>query len=440
MFAFLREFLIITDPGPYRARLLALATYRRKGRLPKGEKRLVRFYMNKPGFVAIPRGLLPKAAAIAPLAVEDRRLLLPPVDFAWRGQLRPEQAEAARKVAQAGGGMLVAMTGAGKTEMALSLVAAFRQPCLWLAHTKDLVKQALARAKRVFNLPPKAYGYIGEGEFGIGTHFTAATLQSLTKGRHRGIEGRFGTIVMDEADLAPAITYAGVISRFPAKFRIGVTATPDREDGLGPLAMAILGPAMFEVSEEKLVANKRICIPAVYLVPTSFTYWGSGDWSDIQRSRAVDMNRNRLVCSLAAREFRAGHRVIVLAELKRHAMLLSAMLRRIFSVPSVCVMGPVPTAARNKAFRAAEEGRAVLVATKLADRGLDLPVLDRLFLAAPGRSLPRLQHQVGRVVRTMEGKQDAAVYDFVDHRVETLRRQAMVRVAWYREKGYEIKR
>jgi superfamily II DNA or RNA helicase len=336
--------------------------------------------------------------------------------------------------------MLVAMTGAGKTEMALALIASFRQPALWLCNTKTLAHQALARARKVYNLPPRAYGFIGEGEFGLGTHLTVATLQSLTKGRHRGIERRFGCIVVDECDLAPAISYSRVVSRFPARYRIGVTATPERGDGLGPLALDLLGPGMVRVEEKTLVLNKRIMVPTIRLTITNWAYWGSGDWTEVQQSRAADSARNALVCSIAAREFRNGHRVIILTELVRHVQLLVAMLGRAYGIPGIAVTGPVATNMRNKALRATQEGKAVLVATKLADRGLDLPILDRLVLAAPGRSMSRLEHQVGRILRTCPDKTDAIVYDLVDIRVGSLLAQAKLRIGYYHGKGYQVEK
>lgn len=400
----------------------------------------MRFFINARGFIAIPRGLLARAQAISPLYVADRRLLLRPVAFGWRGELRPEQSEATRKVAAMGGGMLVAMTGAGKTEMALALIASFRQPALWLCNTKTLAHQALARARKVYNLPPRAYGFIGEGEFGLGTHLTVATLQSLTKGRHRGIERRFGTIVVDECDLAPAISYSRVVSRFPARYRLGVTATPERGDGLGPLALDLLGPGMVRVEEKTLVLNKRIMVPTIRLAITNWAYWGSGDWMEVQQSRAADSGRNALICSIAAREFSNGHRVIILTELVRHVQLLVAMLGRAYGVPGIAVTGPVTTNMRNKALRATQEGKAVLVATKLADRGLDLPILDRLILAAPGRSMSRLEHQVGRILRTCSNKDDAVVYDLVDIRVSSLLTQAKLRIGYYQGKGYQVEK
>ena len=56
----------------------------------------------------------------------------------------------------------------------------------------------------------------------------------------------------------------------------------------------------------------------------------------------------------------------------------------------------------------------MLVATQLADEGLDMPSLDALILAVPQRNPGRLEQRVGRVSRSAPGKAAADVYDLVD--------------------------
>lgn len=415
-----------------------MAVFKRQGRVPSGERRVVRFFVNRPEAVVLPRGLLHQVRALAPVRIIDRRITLPTVDFGWRGQLRPEQAAAARVLLRDGEGMLVGMPGSGKTNTGLALVAAWRQPGLWLVHTKPLAKQALERARSQMNLPPRAFGYVGEGEEDWGTHLTVGMIQSFAKRRYPGAAQRFGTVVVDECHHLPALTLARVVSQFPARYRLGLTATPERTDGLGPLTTAILGPTVGTISPKALLEAGRIVLPVVRIVPTGWRYWGRGDWAYLQRARAADARRNLLACTLAAREARAGRRVLVLAELVPHARLLAGVLTRRFGVPAYAVVGEAPARVRERAFRAVEEGRSVLVATKLADEGLDLPSLDCLILAAPGRSAPRLQQQVGRIMRQVRGKRGAVVYDLADTAVETLRLQAQERLQVYRTLGFRV--
>ncbi|WP_045118975.1 DEAD/DEAH box helicase [Haliangium ochraceum] len=86
---------------------------------------------------------------------------------------------------------------------------------------------------------------------------------------------------------------------------------------------------------------------------------------------------------------------------------------------------------RLEAFR---DGRlAVLVASTVADEGLDVPRLGRLVLAYPGRAKGRLTQRLGRLMRPHPDKDGAILYDVVDERVAPLRRQWRERCRLYRE-------
>jgi CxxC-x17-CxxC domain-containing protein len=69
----------------------------------------------------------------------------------------------------------------------------------------------------------------------------------------------------------------------------------------------------------------------------------------------------------------------------------------------------------------------VVFATKVADEGLDIEHLDRLFIATPYRSAQKVKQQVGRIMRPAEGKSDAIVYDFVDEKIPVLQNQVEIR-------------
>ena len=82
---------------------------------------------------------------------------------------------------------------------------------------------------------------------------------------------------------------------------------------------------------------------------------------------------------------------------------------------SVCLTSKTSKEERLKAFHDMNTGNLqVIFATKLADEGLDIRRLDRLFLSCPVRSENKVKQQVGRISRTFPEKQDAIVYDFLD--------------------------
>jgi len=431
---------VVEEPGALRPYCLRLATFRRKGRLGPGERRWVRMARQTSDALAIPRELYRRLVRETQAPVLDRRLLLPPVDFRWRGVLRPYQEPAAQTLAKLGGGVLVAAPGSGKTHMGLWLVAQWHQPALWIVHTLDLQRQAWERARALFDVPRGGLGFIGNGQASVGTHLTVAMVQTLVDQPDwvRYLRARVGTVVVDECHHVPAQTFLRVVNAFPARYRLGLSATPNRSDGLGPLMVAVLGPRV-AVPKAALLRAGAILLPTVYWVESQWMPAGTKLWSAMERERATDPYRNALVTDICRRAFQRRRRILVLVEQQVH---VKELVRRLTAakLPVVGVNGAVPTSVRERTWRQVERGEVIGVATKLANEGLDLARLDCLVLAAAGRSAVRLEQQVGRAMRTAWRKADAEVWDVADVRAGAYRKHAAARLAWYHDQGFPVRR
>lgn len=427
-----------TFPNPERAALERLG--RRSFRVPE----TTTLWRSDGPTLVLPRGLDGELRRLAPLApVRDRRVSLAPVPYRWRGELRPEQKTVCRAAFDAGGGVVVGPCGSGKTQIGLGLAAAWRQPTLWLVHTLDLARQALERARDLFDLPDSAFGFIGGGEERVGSHLTVATVQTLMRRDLAGIAGRFGCVILDEAHHAPAATFCDVLQAFPARYRLGLTATPDRADGLGPVMLAVLGPVVARLTTAALAAAGRVVVPTVRQVPTQFRYPYRDDFSAMLTALCADGPRNELIAGTVAAEARAGHLGLVLSERVEHCHTLAEALASIApEVPSVVLTGSLSPKRRAEALQAMREAAIqVAFATRVADEGLDVPRIDRVFLATGGRAAGRVAQQVGRAMRPDAGKAGAVVFDFCDWACPVLAAQARARErAVYAPLGARVRR
>jgi len=79
-----------------------------------------------------------------------------------------------------------------------------------------------------------------------------------------------------------------------------------------------------------------------------------------------------------------------------------------------------------------------LVATSLADEGLDVPRASVLVLASGGRSAGKIEQRAGRVLRPFEGKAFGLVHDFSDRGSVMGAAQARAREKVYRSLGYTV--
>ena len=441
MNAIVREQLVILDPGPDRNRLLALGVFRVKGRLRPGQPREVQVSrVDAHGRLVLPRGLLSTVRRqVSQLHVQDQRLHFHPLDFGWVGQLRPEQYALVQTILRRGGnGVAVSMTGSGKTIVGLAAIAALQQPALWITHRKDLAVAVREAVRSVWEVPASAVGYLGEGQTRFGTHLTVAMVQTLAKRDNADLQQRIGTIVVDESHHIPAISYHSVLSQFPAKYRLGLTGTYEREDGLHPLIGALFGPRIV-LPDQVLVQLRRVMLPTIYPVYTRFTAPEGLAWAHLQQARAADTGRNLQVLKLIRDLAQRGRFVLVLVSRVDHAQYLAHQLTH-NHIPAVAVVGSMPVVERQQWYRRFLARRCVLIATSLADEGLDLPQCDTLVFVTPGKAASNLRQRGGRVMRTALGKGDARIYDVVDPLVPTLAKQWQARQRVYQQAQWPVQK
>ena len=84
--------------------------------------------------------------------------------------------------------------------------------------------------------------------------------------------GGFGLLILDEAHHVAARTFHSVVDRCPARYRLGLTATPEREDGLTALLDLFMGAPLVTVTHDVLVAAGVLTVPDIHSVETDFTY------------------------------------------------------------------------------------------------------------------------------------------------------------------------
>ncbi|NOY27081.1 MAG: DEAD/DEAH box helicase [Oligoflexia bacterium] len=156
-------------------------------------------------------------------------------------QARPYQQEALDAWKAAGRrGTVVLPTGSGKTFVAELCMAEASRPTLVIAPTIDLVGQWYARLCAVFDQP---VGMLGGGQHQVET-LTVSTYDSAYLHSHR-YGDRFGLVVFDEVHHLPAPGYLSSAMALMAPFRLGLTATLERDDGRHDALLDVLGPVVY---------------------------------------------------------------------------------------------------------------------------------------------------------------------------------------------------
>ena len=215
--------------------------------------------------------------------------------------------------------------GKGKTVLCLHLLAALARKALVLCHTNALVDQWLEEARRFLG-PRVRLGHVkADGDVRVeDVDVVVASLVSLKDALARGdpwtarLLATVGTVVLDEGHHAVATTFWQVLAAVPAAFRLVLTATPRRRDGLLAQLQWVAGPVIFR-------AFRRV--DDVHVLHVCFTGPGHRDivrrgqlaLADMVAAQCADGARTALAVDMIVHLVTTqGRRVVVVTPLVSH--------------------------------------------------------------------------------------------------------------------------
>lgn len=326
------------------------------------------------------------------------------------------QDEVANKVIKAKNGVLVMPAGSGKTQTGLKVACDVGYKTLWITHTLDLLNQSYTRAK---DNGITGLGKIANGQVQIGGNITFATVQTLSKLDLTKYKDTWGTIIVDECHRVcgtpAAITmFYKCISSLSARYKIGLTATPERsQKGTEKAMFALLGEVIAEVPKEavkKLHAQIQVCKTGYRLGEEAEKTDGTIDYTKATELIGKDEDRNELIVDLLGQN--RNNYCLVLGDRVSHLEALQESLGQ-----GVVIHGKTNKNVRENNLEAIKQGTEhYLFATfALASTGLDIPRLDRLFIVSPKSTKTELIQAVGRIERTFTDKEQPICYYFVDN-------------------------
>lgn len=428
--------------------------------------RIISTTVEKDGFLVLPRGCEEALCALlqdagADYTIQDETCPGRPLRIAFTGTLRPDQQPAADALLAHRNGVLSATTAFGKTVVAAWLIAQYGVSTLILVHTQALLNQwqtALAQFLQIDeSLPPQPkrrgrqrkrclIGQIGGGKHTAAGFVDIAMLQSLVRGGEVDPRVReYGLVIVDECHHVSAAGFEQVLRAVPARYVYGLTATPARADGHGPIITMQCGPIRYEVNAKAQAERQgfvRVVVPrftrfALPLTAEKVTY------GKICDTLIQDTLRNGLIVQDARNLLAQGRTPLLLTERLDHAKILAAALRSF--CPHVFLLSGRGTAKEKRALLdelaavSAGDPLAVVAIGKYAGEGFDLPRLDALLLTMPVVWKGTLTQYTGRLHRAAPGKWEVLLYDYVDVRVPMLEQQYRRRLRSYAALAYTVR-
>jgi superfamily II DNA or RNA helicase len=309
--------------------------------------------------------------------------------------------------------LLVLPTGGGKTVCfsAIAQGAAARgRNVLILVHRRELITQASAKLASA----GVSHGVIAAGQPAADAQVQVASVQTLAR-RLARIDWTPDLIVVDEAHHAVAGTWSSVLSHWPDAYRLGVTATPVRQDGRGLGSVfdrLVVGPTVAQ-----LIAQSFLTLPKIYAPPVIADLSGlksrAGDYRPEQAAAAMD---RPTVTGDAISHYQrlCNHkRAVVFCCSTQHADSVNTAFNR-QGVPAATLLGITPSDQRDQLVRQFAAGTIrVLVTVDVVSEGFDCPAAEVAILLRPTQSEGLYLQQVGRVLRPADGKPHALILDHV---------------------------
>jgi superfamily II DNA or RNA helicase len=324
-------------------------------------------------------------------------------------------------------------------------------PFMYYVLTRDLLDQAYDTLSSTLNVP---IGRIGAGHFDI-QEINVCTVQSVIRSikdddsfkisdymfdneevwdeddilsyeKNEAIKRLLGSakgIYLDEAHHASSKMCVDIMAASPnAYWRFGGTATPYREDNAEIVLQGLFGKKIVDIDASYLIKRKYLLKP--YILFNKIDHEDVPNTYASVYSQCVTKNQefHEQVAKTANHLISRGLSTLILVQHYAHGEALQKMIP-----DAPFVTGKMSGNKRKECIQNLRDKKIMcMIATTLADEGLDIPTLDAALLAGGGASSTRVNQRVGRTLRpdrASKDPRDRSIVVVYDHKARFLDRQ-----------------
>jgi len=333
----------------------------------------------------------------------------------------------------------------GKTVMGCKVASELGTTTLILAHKEFLVDQWRDRISTWLKMPQDEIGIVQQNRCDYhGKRIVVAMLQSIVE---RDYDPELyswpGLLIADEVHRHGADLWHKAAMRFTSKYRLGLTATPTRKDGMWDVVRNNFGEILAKDSGEAMQ-------PTVYVVryvprfALSRYAWAQGNPIGYTRVKKIylgkfitllteDPARNRMLVQILMKAFREGRKNLVLTDRREHIETLKKMIT---AEDKTATVGRYVGGMSPKARALSEQCQIILGTFQMASEALDIPALDAGILATPHADV---EQAVGRICRLQDEKKQPVLVDIFDDEQYIGRPLFEKRERFFQSRGWPIR-
>ena len=358
-------------------------------------------------------------------------------EYNYINKLRDYQQQAVMISLISGNGILKIATGGGKTVIAGTTIGVLKKKSIFIVHTRDLLYQSKDSFSQIF--PDETIGQIGDGiidyqNITVATMQTLAILGGVEVGKNKYDEDNnddevkieadkikkeefLKCVMMDEVQIVCSQTAQGVRFLFEtAEYAFGYSASPWRDDGSDLAIEASFGNRIIDISASELIRRGYLVRPTIEVHNTYYECNDiSGDYTQIYKRYIVEnVDRNTQVALDAIRQYSAGMNTLVLVTQLKHGEAIAEIIRR-YGIDVSFISGKSGMKKRKQAIQDMRDGKiSLLIASTIADVGLDIPRLQCIVEAGAGKSSVTALQRLGRIMRPFQDKKSCLFITYRD--------------------------
>lgn len=344
--------------------------------------------------------------------------------------------------------LIVAATGTGKTVVAALDYKTLRERLteelgrlprtLFVAHRNEILNQSMRAFRDVVKsrniIWPTSDGYtltsLNEAALNAYGNVAFASIQSLRSDILGAIPSDFfDIIIIDEFHYAQATSYRRLLNHFAPRELVGLTATPERADGVNVALEYFGGRVASELRLWDALEEGLLC-PFHYFInyddtDLSMVKMERGDYVTSELSNLLTGNDARVRQVVESMR----DKIIDLSSMRalcfcvdiKHAKYMAESFQK-YGLKAEYVTSAESSMDRDKALGALASGKIQIVCSvDIFNEGVDVPDVDTVLMLRPTQSPTIFLQQLGRGLRLSQNKTVLTVLDFVGNQNEAFR-------------------
>jgi hypothetical protein len=248
----------------------------------------------------------------------------------------------------------------------------------------------------------------------------------------------FGFAIFDECHHLGAEYFSRSLLRIQCRHMLGLSATPERTDGLSKIFLWFLGPIAYQIKTRDADETVRVIAYRFESSETAFKKTPVNWKGEVIRARLLNQ-----IADFKPRTKYLSERLVEFVKEGRKLLILSDRLGHLndfeteFKYAGITDIGYYIGGLKQKVLDEAEKKAVILATYAMAAEAMNIPALNTVLLATPKSNV---EQSIGRILREKKEvrKYSPIILDVIDHQHHGCIGQYNKRRKFYKTCGYKV--